>query len=403
MAIGSELGAVALMNLGIVETWTGRLADAERHLAQGAALAQAIGRPYLEVVCRAHLGFPSERVSCATARERGHHAVTLAERHGWGDRPIIAPALGALAGVTIWIGEFDEAERWLQRAREFDEADIDPSAAVLLHVATGMLHAGRGQYESALEAFAAAAQAQSRLSGTHVLATRIAGWLAATQARLGMPDAARASLAVLPADERRLGDIYNARAVIRLAEKEPAMALDALRDVLNGTTPNVPPFTLVETHLLAATAHLDLGDPRAAAAAIEAALAAAEPDRLIFPFAMTAATELLDALPRHETAHAALLADIVDVLGGAASTSTDKKATSPADDLSPSELRVLRCLPTNLTRSEVAQQLYVSVNTVNTHIRNIYSKLGVRDRSAAVQRARELRLLSTGLSRSGSE
>jgi LuxR family transcriptional regulator, maltose regulon positive regulatory protein len=399
--IGSELGAVALMNLGIVETWTGRLADAERHLTQGAALAEGLGRPYLEVMCRAHLGFPSERVSCATARERGRQAVDLADRHGWGDRPIIAPALSALAGVTIWMGEFDEAERWLRRAWELDEADIDPSAAVLLHVATGMLHAARGQHQQAVEAFAAGAQSQSRLSGMHVLATRIAGWLAAAQARLGMPDAARVSLANLPADQGRMADIYNASAVICLAEKHPAEALDTVQNVLNGTTPNVPPFTLVETQLLAATAHLELGDRNAAGVAVEAALAAAEPDRLIFPFAMTATTELLDALPRHQTAHGALLADIVDVLEGSASAITTKRGTSPAEELSRSELRVLRYLPTNLTRSEVAHELFVSVHTVNAHVRNIYSKLGVRDRSTAVQRARELRLLSTGLSRSG--
>jgi LuxR family transcriptional regulator, maltose regulon positive regulatory protein len=47
IAMGSELRAVALMNLGIVEIWSGRLADGERHLSDGAALAQAIGRPYL--------------------------------------------------------------------------------------------------------------------------------------------------------------------------------------------------------------------------------------------------------------------------------------------------------------------------------------------------------------------
>ena len=60
-----------------------------------------------------------------------------------------------------------------------------------------------------------------------------------------------------------------------------------------------------------------------------------------------------------------------------------------------SKRRVLRYLPTNLTRPEIARELYVSINTVNTHIRNIYSKLGVPDRSSAVKRARELRLLST--------
>jgi LuxR family maltose regulon positive regulatory protein len=55
-------------------------------------------------------------------------------------------------------------------------------------------------------------------------------------------------------------------------------------------------------------------------------------------------------------------------------------------------------LPTNLTRPEIAQELHVSINTVNTHIRNIYAKLGARDRSAAVHRARQLRLLSNRLS-----
>ena len=59
---------------------------------------------------------------------------------------------------------------------------------------------------------------------------------------------------------------------------------------------------------------------------------------------------------------------------------------------------MLRYLPTNLTRREIARELYVSINTVNTHIRNIYSKLGERDRSSAVGRARQLRLLSTGRS-----
>jgi LuxR family maltose regulon positive regulatory protein len=152
----------------------------------------------------------------------------------------------------------------------------------------------------------------------------------------------------------------------------------------------------VEAHLLAGIALLTLGDETAAAAAAEAALAAAEPDRLIFPFAMTGAADLLGVLPGHETAHGALHADILDVLRDAPTAAGDREPRSEQDELSPSELRVLRYLPTNLTRPEIARELYVSVNTVNTHIRNIYSKLGARDRSSAVQRARELRLVSIG-------
>ena len=139
-----------------------------------------------------------------------------------------------------------------------------------------------------------------------------------------------------------------------------------------------------------------MGNRIAAGAAAEAALAAAEPDRLIFPFAITDAAQLLDAVPRHETAHAALLGDIVDLLRGDPAPILDREDALQPEELSPSELRVLRYLPTNLTRPEIARELYVSINTVNTHIRNIYSKLGARDRSSAVHQARELRLLATG-------
>jgi LuxR family maltose regulon positive regulatory protein len=69
-------------------------------------------------------------------------------------------------------------------------------------------------------------------------------------------------------------------------------------------------------------------------------------------------------------------------------------ALAEAEELSPSELRVLRYLPTNMSRPEIADELSVSPNTVNAHIRSIYAKLQVGDRSSAVRRARELRLLA---------
>jgi LuxR family maltose regulon positive regulatory protein len=399
IALGSDLRAVALMNLGTVEAWSLGLPDAERHLREGAALARKIGRPYLEVACLAQLGFASKIRPFATARRRCQEAIALAERHGWGTEPIVAPALVTLAGTMVWTGEFDEGERWLQRAAQALQADTGPDIRLLLHLTAGILHACRGRHREALEEFSAAEHLRSQLEGSHALASQVTGWLLITQARLGMTGEARACLAALDDERAGSGEIRNACAVICLAEGDPAAALGAVQDVLDGTAPVIGYVTVVVTHLLAGLAHRQLGDQRAANQATERALALAEADRLVLPFAITGSRELLEALPRHETAHAALLTDILDVVRGSSLTPQDQVSSAQTEELSPSELRVLRYLPTNLSRPEIASELSVSVNTVNTHFRNIYAKLQARDRSSAVRRARELRLLSAGPAR----
>jgi len=398
IALGNDLRAVALMSLGTVEASRG-LPDAERHLREGAVLARKIGRPYLEVRCLAQLGFASKVRPFATARRRSQEAVVLAERYGWGAEWFIAPALIMLAGTMAWTGEFDEAERWLQRTVRALQADTGADIRLLLHHTTGQLRACRGRHHEALEEFSAAEDLGSRLEGSHALASQVTGWRLAAQARLGRPGEARAALAALDDERAGAGEIRNAVAVICLAEGDPARALDVLKDVLDGTAPVIGYVTVVEAQLLAGLAHRQLGDQRAANQAAERALALGESDRLVLPFAMTGSAELLEALPRHETAHAALLADILDVLHGSSPAAEDQPPLRDVEELSPGELRVLRYLPTNLSRPEIAGELSVSVNTVSTHVRSIYAKLQVRDRSSAVQRARELRLLAAGRAR----
>jgi LuxR family maltose regulon positive regulatory protein len=393
VALSSELRAVTLMNLGAVEGWAG-LHEAERHLLEGASLARQVGRPYVEVSCLAFLGYASTTRSFTTVRQRCLEAIALAERYGWGAELFISPALVTLAYTMIWMGEFDEGERWLRRATETPQRDAAPAIGLSMHLVAGMLHAARGFTYEALEQFTSAERLQSELTGTHRVTSQVTGWLAATQARLGMVEAARTSLETTTDERANWGEIYNARAVIHLAENCPKRALGALQAVLAGTAPVIHDFTVVEAHLLAGRANLELGDHPAAKDATERALALAEADRLVLPFAMTASGDLLETIPRHETTHAALLIDILDVLRGAPLSTTNVPPSSPTEELSPSELRVLRYLPTNLSRPQIAGELSVSVNTVNTHMRGIYSKLQASDRSSAVQRARELRLLS---------
>lgn len=260
IALGSDLRAVALMNLGIAEAWSLALPDAERHLGEGAALAREIGRPYLEVSCLAQLGFASKIDPFATTQRRCREAIALAERHGWGAEPVVASALVTLSGALVWTGDFDEGEQWLLRAARALQTDTGPDIWLLLHHGTGILLACRGRHREALQEFSAAEQLRSQLEGSHALASQVTGFMVATQARLGMTGEARALLAALDDERASSGDIGNARAVLCLAEGDPDGALAAVRDILDGTAPVVGYVTVVESHLLAGLAYLDLGD-----------------------------------------------------------------------------------------------------------------------------------------------
>ena len=399
IALDADLRALALLHLGTAEAWSLGQQDAQRHLREGAALARRIGRPYLEVGCLAQLGVASTSEPFATTQLRCREAIALAARYGWGAEPVIAPALVTLAGTMVWLGQFDEAERCLARAALALETDDGPDIRLMLHEAAGMLHACRGRHHEALAEFSAAEALRSRLTGAHKGADQLTGWKLATQARAGLLAQARAGVAAVAAlagDQAGPGEVANARAALRLAEGDPAAALAALRGVLDGAVPVIGYVTLVEAQLLAGLAYRELGDQRAAGQAAERALALAEPDRIVLPFAMTGSAGLLRGVRPAPTAHAALLGDILDALDGAPPPPgpAGPPLAAAGTELSKGELRVLGYLPSNLSRPEIAAELSVSVNTVSTHIRSIYAKLEVGDRSAAVRRARELRLLA---------
>jgi LuxR family transcriptional regulator, maltose regulon positive regulatory protein len=391
-AFNPVLRAVAVMNLGIVEMWSGRIADAERHLREGAALAQKIAHPYIEIICRSNLSFVLKLSSFAAARQHSEDTIALAERYGWASDAIIAPALEAIGGTLICSGDFNAGEPWLARAASITSPDSNPPVELLIYIAKGMLRASRGQLREALTEFESAQRMQSLMLGEHLLGAQATAWTIATKVRLGMFEEARALLAGTPPVRVNTAEVRNADALISLELGDPDLALNKLREMLERRVPIIHDFVLIESHLLAAHAYHARGNKRESQNAIEHALALAERDRMIFPFLMTGTRELLERQPRQTTAHAALLLDIVDIMTGA--SPRNGHSTLLLNELSQTELRVLRYLPTNFSRPDIARELRVSVNTVNTHMRNIYSKLGAGTRTEAVDRARQLRLLA---------
>jgi LuxR family maltose regulon positive regulatory protein len=151
---------------------------------------------------------------------------------------------------------------------------------------------------------------------------------------------------------------------------------------------------MVEAFLLEAIAQDALGHQDEADRALEHALDRAEPDGALLAFLLHPAPRLLERHTRERTSHAALIAEIHDRLADNRSMPPPAGPRPPLEPLRQSELRVLRYLPTNLTAPEIAAELYVSLNTIKTHTRNLYAKLGTHRRAEAVARARSLGLLA---------
>ena len=104
--------------------------------------------------------------------------------------------------------------------------------------------------------------------------------------------------------------------------------------------------------------------------------------------------ELLRRQIRVGTAHRAVVGELLDAFADRAPAS--RTVTPLLEPLSEREQAILRYLPTALSNREIAAELFVTTNTVKTHLRSIYRKLDVARRREAVERARDLRLLSPG-------
>jgi LuxR family transcriptional regulator, maltose regulon positive regulatory protein len=393
--VGEDLRALALINLGTAELWTSRFDEAGRHLEDGIALARRIGRPYLEVTGLAYGAQLMSWQSFPLGAQRSLQAIELARRHGWADEPVAGVAYLALGVAMVTQGRIEEAEQALDRAERTIRTEVEPAAGVRLHAGRGMLEFVSGRHDVALSAFRAAERLGKSLVTPHTLAPRLRSQLLQTLVRTGETRRVEQALADMDGPERERGEIRIAEASLRLAQDDPRAATAVLAPVIDGSAPlQNAHLWEVQASLLQAIACDALGDAGAARRALERALDLAEPEGLLFPFLFDPAPDLLDRQRRHGTAHAGLIAEILNVLAGSKPGSQPAGPPRLREPLSHAEARVLRYLPTKLSAPEIADELYLSVNTVKTHMRHLYDKLGVHRRHEAVEQARVLGLLA---------
>jgi LuxR family maltose regulon positive regulatory protein len=326
----------------------------------------------------------------------------------------------ARAWIALNVGQFDDAHMWIQAIEAGSAADTaDHGSLGAQLVALREVHAFKtGDVAAALEAarraitldFDDALQARSAACCMYGSALYFSGSIDEAQATFRRA----VQLAEKIGDRRRR--IY-ALGYLALIAAESGQLADAEHQIRRATGVGTDlaggkHFVNAIVSLAAATVLDVRGDGAAAADAAHLAVSLARKGGGILEVAksLVVRAKILEDLGDHETAAAsrneagALLrgcadADIAQTVLTAArrskciAVSPRNQGDTVAEELTAKEHEVLRLLATRLSRREVGQRLYVSLNTVKTHQRALYRKLGVENRAGAVARARELDLL----------
>ena len=397
-----ERRALALITLGGAEVWTGRYIDAQRHLDEGLAIARRVEQPYLVMLALAHsAACASMQSSVSRAERHGAETIELAERNGWTEEPIVAVAYVVHGTLCLWNGRFDDAEMWLGRAERTLRAELEPAVGVLLHLAGYALALAQGRYEAALVHVRAAAGLAERLSSPHAMALRARAYEVQTLIRMGEHDLAEHLVNGLDHAARDSIEVRTSLAMLHLARDEPQTAVELLAPFLEddeqaeGSHVHAMEVGLrIEAGLVDAAARKALGDHEGAEQSLEVALGVGAATHQVYSFLTYPDPRLFDRHPLERTAHHAFLFELRDLLANRAPSSSVAERRTMGQPLSRGELRLLRYLPTNLSGPEIGRELYLSANTVKTHMRHLYEKLDVHGRKEAVERARALGLLS---------
>jgi LuxR family transcriptional regulator, maltose regulon positive regulatory protein len=381
-----DIKAHVLSGRGAVELWSGHLDEAARIL-ESAVAATALGAEDVRADCLGHLALAE------AMRGRMSHAATAAFEAGEPRPPVPRPvpaALVALAWVHLERYELGEARSRLKEADAALSGTQDKliGAVALLVAASVGLAEGRAAAAAQIIArvrsgWSVPAWLDQRLSHVESRAYAASGDIQAALAVAGRASSGTSLEAtiILAHAWAAAGDGENARRMLT-----PALA------TLGGS----PDQVRLNAWLVDARLHYDRGDHARGRRSLATALRLAEREQLRLPFALEHSWigPALRRDPELARAHRGLLAPALrrDHLPAPRDTS-GRAAILVVEPLTARERDVLRHAADMLSSAEIASEMYVSINTVKTHLKNIYRKLAATGRGQAVRRARQLELI----------
>ncbi|MEV5872735.1 LuxR C-terminal-related transcriptional regulator [Streptomyces sp. NPDC052101] len=381
-----ELIALLLTHLGAARLWAGRIRDARAALTtvvdsgRSAATAQAHQECLGQLALIDYLkGWPDK------AERRALASVTAADRGS--PPPASGPGLASLvlAAVAVDRDELDRAQALLDAAAEARHLPLDPVARAGESIVAGRLFLARGDTQAALEAAdrAVVADVPSPWAEAHTASVAAAAHLAE-----GRPELA---VKLLEAEADGEPVCLVGAALAELAAGRPGAAAGLLDRVRSGG--DVGPAVTVRAALVRAQVAGAAGDFATQRGLVAQALREARRGRLRRPFVDAGPwlRPLLRTVPLRALAEGWLTPG--PPTAGGPTRAGEQPPLPVVEELSGRERDVLRRLAQMMSTQEIAADMYVSVNTVKTHLKSAYRKLAVNRRHDAVHRARDLGLL----------
>ena len=378
----AALHALVLSNLGVAELWGGRILEAVADL-EPAATATGPGTGYMVHDALAHLSvlhYYNGRLHQADKYAR--ESLAVADQTGLRAGARAGAASVTLAATALMWNDLPAVREHMSRAVSTVSARLDPLCATGIALIRARAAYGRMDGRRALAVLRAA---RDQLADWHPSAgvTDLIE-LSAIRAHLVLGDtcSARHCLQSMSDSAERMLML----GLILAAEGDSVGARQALTELLGQLA---RPGTLQEAALSLGQLAMAHDDMRTAVRAVRKALEYGRPERLRRPFVETGGwvRQLLRKQPGLAAEH-----DWLPVPGPHQHAGPGAAPALPS--LTDREAQVLGRLAEALSIEEIADALHLSVNTVKTHLKSIYRKLGISDRSAAARRARELRLLS---------
>jgi LuxR family transcriptional regulator, maltose regulon positive regulatory protein len=385
-----DLSRRVLSGRGAVELWSGQLDEAARVLEAGVTRA-ANGGEHEQADLAGQLALVEAlRGRLDRAEELAGHAAGVADEQRAPDRDPEPAPLVALAWVHLQRHELRETRSWIKQA----DAALGVSPDKLVGTVAYLVAAGGALAEGRA---AVAARIITRARSGWRVPTWLDQQLCLLEARAcAAADDLQGAMAA--AERAGIGASLEAAVAVAhawVAAGDGESAQQALNPVLAADS-GAPDRVRLQARLVDARLRYASGDSARGRRSLASALQLAESEQLRLPFVVERGWlgPVLKRDPELAGPHRRLLAP---ALGHeqlpAPARSADQPPVLMVEPLTEREREVLVHVSGMLNTAEVASEMYISVNTVKTHLRNIYRKLAAAHRSEAVRRARQLQLI----------